>query len=208
MKKSLTATLAALASLALAAGAYAQLPPPGTDIVGIYTSNFQTDQPYCHYEGVGPQITVYIVYSGLSQSGIAGWEVEVYQEGAGVMLLSATLLGQGPINLFNAPVFQVGLGVPMTEPGPNGTFAVASLLYFYMGPAATTLSVGPMAQFTSWPEDPGPGYADAVDVGILQRCTNYQGLDSGQAFGFNTGPLDPPAAAVDETWGGVKSMFR
>ncbi len=205
MKKLLIALLAAMASLALCSAAIA-LPAPGDDIIGLYTES--DGSGFAHYEGAGPQVAVYIVYSGLStpSGGLSGWETNVEQVGGGIMFLNATLLGTGAINLFQAPVFQVGLGVPMTTPGPDGTFAVASLNYFVTNPTDPTTLLLNAIPNTSWPEDPGPGYADAENVGILQRCTPSSGSQTDPSFGFWTGPLAIPAE--EATWGGVKGMYR
>lgn len=194
----MTSALTALVSLACV-GASGQTPPPGTDIVGIYTNDF--DGPsYTHYEGTGPQVTLHVVFTGLSQPDLSGWELQVHQEGTGVMFLIATLLGEQPVNAFSAPVFQVTLGSPLTVT-QSGAIAVASLLYFYLHSSPTTLAVNPIP-LTSWPEAPGPGYT--TSSGTLQRAWIYTGADGGTVFGFNTGirPVD------HLTWGSVKGMFR
>ncbi len=201
-------TVCLCVTVLLLAGAAASpaAPPPGDDIIGLYTAG--DGSGFDRYEGAGPTVRVYIVYSGLTGTGIGGWETNVEQVGAGVLFLSATLLGTGPVNLFTAPVFQVGLDVPMTSPGPYGTFAVASLNYFVTNPSAPTALLLNAIPDTSWPEDPGPGYADAEDVGLLIRCTPSSGSQVDPSFGFWTDPFCCGPPVEPWSWGAVKGLYR
>jgi hypothetical protein len=209
MRKSLITTLAVLAALALASGASAQLPPPGQDLIGVYSNDF--DGPtWANLNVASGMATVYLICSGVSATGVAGWEAQVYQDGTGAMFVSSVLQGQGPLNMLVPPEFMVGLGVPITESniGIPNAYSLAELTYFISAATPVYLRVDRPVTFTSWPDDPGPGYADPEDVGNLIRFYATSGDLATPVFGFNTGPMDPPIAVQDETWGGIKGLFR
>jgi len=211
MRKSLIGTLAVLAALALVSGAAAQLPPPGQNLLGIYSNDF--DGPtWANVPGTG-MITIYLICSGITSpsGGVSGWEAEVFTEGTGAMLLSAVVQGQNPLNIMTPPAFMVGLQAPMRDSniGIPFAFSLAEMTYFVSSTAETFLRVDRPTQFSSFndhPDGPGPGYADADDPGILIRFQPSSGDLSQPVFGFNTGGLG--IRVEDETWGGIKGLFR
>lgn len=184
-------------TLLMASNAMAQVDPDPNGI-GLFFDTGYTNR--CGTVA-GGMAAVYLVASNISMTGLAGWEVQVRAEGAGAMFLNATLAGQGPINLWVAPEFQVGLGVPMVAQ-PN--LLLATLNYFVMAPSPVILKVGPTDHVQSIPGE--ACYADMVDVGILVKFQPPQGSWTLPAAILN-GACDI-VDAQEETWGGVKGMFR
>lgn len=154
--------------------------------------------------GVTPGMkSVYLIATNISQpGGIGGWECKVNNSNAMWMFLSATLAGVGPINLFTAPVFQVGLGVPMS---PAPIMVLTTIQYFVqdMNPANFTISA---IQYPSVPGVPAV-YADGADVGNLVPFVSPQAnwllpVASANNPNCNIVGADP------QTWGAVKGMFK
>ncbi len=205
MRRSIRARPLVVSALALALAAVAgpvsaQL-CPGDDVVGIYATP-TGGPPWSHFDDPGQAVQVYIVFCGLSRGGLSGWELAVAQEGASATLVGSELYGEGPLNGSLPPEYRVGLDLPMTEPGADGTFCVAGLTYVVANPTETRLFVRAI-EATSWPLDPGPGYAGAEDPDDLVRAVPSSGSQGLPVFVFNW--IDLPVEP--RTWGAVKGLY-
>ncbi len=196
--------LLALLGLALlvSSSAMAQVDPDPNGL-GIYFDMAGTVR--CE-SGIAPALkSVYLVATNITQPTLGGWEGHVYCDNAGWMFLSAVLAGTGPINLFTAPDFQVGLGVPM-DAAPS--MLLATVNYFPQNLDPAPFRLGP-CQAPSLPDNPVPLYADGINVGILVPFQAPQGsFDLPVAYGNPAGGTCDIVAVEDDTWGGVKSLYR
>lgn len=184
--------------LLMASTAMAQIDPDPNGI-GVFFDQAGTIR--CG-QATGGMLSVYVIASNIScPGGIGGWEANVTMNAPGLMYLSAVLAGTGPINLYTAPEFQVGLGVPMGY-APN--MLLATVNYFVMAGTPGTFFVGPIVHPQSIPG--AACYADGADVGHLVPFQPPQGLWTLPAALLNT-----PCGLVGAdpaTWGGVKGMFK
>lgn len=186
-------------TLLMASTAMAQVDPDPNGIglffdMGTYTTR-------CGSAASG-MLPLFLVASNIeTPGGLGGWEAQVRLNGAGLMFLSAVLAGQGPINLYTAPEFQVGLGVPM-DFAPN--LLLATINYFVMAATPATFYIEPIAHAQSIAGE--CCFADGADVGNLVAFQAPQGLWSLPAALLNQDC--GLVAAEDETWGGVKGMFK
>ncbi len=155
-------------------------------------------------DGIAPGMkSLYLIATDITQPTLGGWECSISCDSPMWMFLSAVLAGTGPINLFTAPDFQVGLGIPMNN-APSLLLATINYFVQDMNPAA--LYIGPCSH-PSTPLDPTPLYADGANVGILVPFQAVQGnWDLPVAFG-NAGTCDI-IAVENDTWGGVKGLYR
>lgn len=184
--------------LLMASTALAQVDPDPNGL-GLFS-----DMGYmvrCSSAAGSTMLPLYLVASNISASGLAGWECQVRMTGSGAMFLSAVMAGQGPINLYTAPEFQVGLGVPM-DFAPN--LLLATITYFVLAPVPTTFAIGPIDHPQSIAGE--CVYADAADVGHLIPFQPPQGSWDLPAFVLN-GVCDI-VPVQEDTWGGVKGMFK
>lgn len=191
-------------TLLMAGSAMAQV-DPDPDGIGLFFDGAYTNRCGSAASGMLP---LYLVASNLSNgaNGLAGWEAQVSFDGAGVMFLNALLAGQGPINLYTAPEFQVGLGLPM-EAAPN--LLLATINYFVMAPTPAYFRIHPIAHAQSIPGE--CIYADGIDVGDLRPFQHPQGVGPQGAWTLPAAILNAPCDVVaveDDTWGGVKGMFK
>lgn len=184
--------------LLMASTAFAQVDPDPNGI-GLYFDGAYMTRCGSAASGMLP---LYLVASNLSTpGGLGGWEAMVTMNAPGLMFLSAVLAGQGPINLYTAPEFQVGLGVPM-EFAPN--LLLATINYFVMAGTPGTFYIGPIVHPQSIAGE--CCFADGADVGNLVPFQAPQGLWTLPAALLNT-PCDL-VPVQDNTWGGVKGMFK
>jgi len=146
--------------------------------------------------------TVYLVATNLSQvAGLSGWEGRVYCDNPAWMFLSATVHGNGPINILTPPDFMVGLYSPMES---RPFMLLVSLQFFVQNLAPTPFRVGQCSS----PSTPGaPCYADGVDPGILVRFVS-PAADWSLPVAWANSPDCNIVQIQDETWGGVKGMFK
>ncbi len=188
----------ALASLLLPVIAGAE-PPPGPNRVGLYTLN--DGNGYCNkYMAVGND-HIYLLMTRCDEpSGISGWELAITMPPT-VFALDWGIQGQF-VNAASPPEFAVGLAVAF----PQATAILLADITVFV----TTLDPV-FAYFTivSNPSIPGEmAFAAGDDPGNLQPLVHPTGSFANPVFGFNSGPLDPPVATENQTWGGVKSLYR
>ena len=146
-------------------------------------------------------LNAYVVASNISRPTLGGWEGKVSIDNPNFMFMSATLAGSGPINMLTAPEFMVGLGVPM-EAAPN--LRLVTIVYYVMALQPANLFVGPCTSFQSIAGE--ACYADGADPGILVPFQAPAGSWLLPAAKVNQ--VCDIVAIEDETWGGVKGMFK
>ena len=193
-------------TLLIAGSATAQIDPDPNQI-GVYFDPLATE--FCTSAAMYMAVSAHVMFTNPTDPtgtpcGISGWEAEVtaIPPATGGMINGATLMGSGPINLFAYPTFQVGMGTPWP---PAPVIHVADINIFTLNTDAWFFTIGAIGP-TSWPEDPGPGFAVDYDPGILVRVMPSSGsmdLPVAQVNG-----VCGVTAAQDDTWGGVKSMFK
>jgi hypothetical protein len=197
MKKIIALT--ALASMVISGQPLAQI-DPDSDGFGMYFDLDATDN--CVPWPAGP-VYVYLILTNASEpTGISGWECHVtYTVPAGCFEVGWTLPA-GSLNVSTAPDFVVGLAAPV----PNApTIQLATLcilvfcvpsIYFYVGPADT-------------PSIPGfAAYAAGENSDRLIPMYPSSGNSNWPVAGMNIDCEFPPFSTEDETFGGIKAMYR
>jgi len=206
MRKSFVAALSAIAIITFATASFASW-PPGIDKMGLYSADDGTG--YCNLDvGVGP-ITIYLVLTGCSiGAGVHGWECRfTYTLSAGLFEGAATLYGSA-INIGTLPDYIVGLSAPLPRAGDDSV--VLATFGFLAGAAdiENEFFLGPV----SIPSIPGAAdmiFAAGDDEGNLLLAHPANGDYANPAFQINLGPLTPtPVPTENETWGGVKNLYR
>jgi len=205
MRKLLFAVaFAALAVLSLApAAGLAQTPNigvPGDDNLGIYFIDTENTGWANHNIAAGV-LTVSLVATGLTDmTGLSGWECRMDFPAA--LFPAVTLLGDGPINFANAPDYVVGLNSPFPH---SNAIVLASINLFITSqdPTFLYLNVKPLPSIPD-----AMAYASGADFNILFPFNWSSGDEAVPVFGINTGPLDPPIATDEATWGSLKSLYR
>ncbi len=162
------ACLAALLLPLLSVRTAGALECQGPDLVALVFDNGEINK-----EVPDPGIqTVSLLLLNPSAETIAGWELGVAVDHPEAWLfLSAMIWGQGPINLFVAPEFMVGLGVPYA-PDPDGVLHLADLTYFVINTTRTDFFLHPI-EYAS--VEGQIVYADGADVGNLVQMTPISG---------------------------------
>lgn len=197
MKKLL---LTMVLSLCLAGTAAAQI-GWSADQIGIYFD--EAGSQFCGVAGPSTMPQAYLVIKN-AQYGVAGWECQVaVVPPADGLVLSYNTLGTGPINIYTPPDFMVGLGVPFPR---AGAVVVAAINLFVGGPDPWLFYVRALPPQLR-PSIPGyPAYAAAEDPDILSPLfvsSGDQALPVAQLNGDCA-----IVATQDDTWGGVKGMYR
>ncbi len=190
----------ALMTVALVGGALAQV-DPDVDMMGIYFDQHAND--VCSDLPLYTPTDLYIcITNASSSSGISGWEASVTINPAPAIPPTYSLLGTGALNVSAAPDFIVGLATPIpwstsiSVARITVTMLTADPIFFILDRAAT----GSFGNF--------PGYAAGDDPGHLQSCGFSVGAADICAVG-NMGEEDCGVLpADDDTWGGVKALFR
>ncbi len=203
MRKMLVAVaLAAVAFLSLApVGGFAQIGVPGTDVIGIYTATDATAR--AHLAANPGTFEVYLVVTNPSASaGISGWECSLEMLPAGILTLINTAYAGTALNVATPPEYAVGLAAPLPR---NDVVRLATLTFFAAAATPANIYMHPI----STPSQPGDMiYADGADPGRFITLAWSSGDESLPVFGVNTGPLVPPIPIDEDTWGGVKNLYR
>ncbi len=197
------AALAALTLLVGTAAAQSQWPHPGENLLGLYTS---TDGAGLANLDVNGEAVIYLIATRTTgPGGILGWECHLtYTLPAGVYATTQTLYGQA-LNVSAYPDFAVGLGGAALTADANGNIALAEFHFLVTAPTPVELFLGP----SSRPSIPDVAvYAAGDNPGLLIPFELSSGSNDLACFGFNTGPFDPPIPVTQETFGGVKNLYR
>lgn len=175
-------------------------PPPGVDIIGIYTAPDGTGRDNVDVDGM---VDVYLVASGIeTELGLCGWECIVGVPGT-VFLGGASLVGQA-VNVVEPPEFVVGLAEPLFP--VNGIVHLATLTFIV--PDVVACLWIPCSMLPAPWSPPGvPGYAICGSA-EPHALTPSSGACGECIFGFNTGPLGIVTASAPASWGSVKRLYR
>jgi hypothetical protein len=196
----------AIASVALLLSVLAAAPVVGSvtnepDRIGVFFDEAATLPRDCHHAAF-TGLTAYLVVLNPT-SDIGGWECRF---AADTWPLPAAVTwgirGEG-LNLLPSPDFQVALS-PALPAAPVVT--LVSLGTFYLGGPLTFL-VGATTP-TSFPGDPGPGYAPADAPGTWRRLVPWTGTPSATTpvvWGVAEVGCVPNDAA---SWSAVKALYR
>jgi hypothetical protein len=179
----------------------AQIGVQGEDIFGIYTALDNT--AFANMNATAGTHTVYMVITNASaQAGVWGYEMLLTFDPPGILTLINTEYAGQAINVATPPEYSVGLATPLPW---SRDVRIATLTFFVAATTPARITVGP----TTIPSVPGElVYVDGADVGNLIPLTPSSGDQANAIFGFNTGPLNPVIANDEETWGGVKQLYR
>jgi hypothetical protein len=204
--------LAIAAILIAALGAPLQAaPPPGADVLGIYTADDGTG--YAHARAaVFSEVVAHLVLSGCtSPDGVAGWECTI-DVPPNCMVTSWDLRGPclniaGAPSFVAGPDFAVGLFVPVPR---EEVILLCSMEILVQSAEPAYFHLRPLVLV---PTMPGcMCYSRGNEIGELVRMRWSSGSVDLPVFGINTGPLHHVSgrtiATVPATWGEVKAMYR
>ena len=187
-----------LAAFALAGTAFAQ-DPNWSDNIGVYTDEAATEN--CATLGFLQEAPAFLVLTKVTSPAIAGWEAKIVLEN--VLLLDGIELRYDSINAGSrADEYIVGFGAPV--PVVGGTLVLADMTIKAINADPGNIFIDHVYFHVA--DDPVPAYQDgAGDIFEIHPST-IDGHEGGPVFFLNNG-CDP--VAVDEdTWGGVKSLYR
>lgn len=205
MKKLLfvASALAALSLLApnagFAAGAHNQLGMYTDMDAGDFTGTSVT-------AGSGTQVVAYLVLTNCYDevadapvNSILAFECSVIVPSN--LFMGTTSLAPTGVNLVTPPLYSVGFVEAPTATGPNNAMLLATFTFFTTSSDPAEIFLGLMDP----PSIPGTmAIADAADVGNLISIYPSSGDFANPVFGINSGVI----ATENESWGGVKALFR
>lgn len=195
MKKLLVLTAAALL---ISGNAFAQL-DPDPDGVGIYfdpcaCGNCVTLPEGMHYAWL-------VITHPTAPQGVHGWECAITTDGP-IFVLEYAPEGLW-VNAATPPNFAIGLAEPLMNPYMFPTVVVMQLAFQLIDVSVPAAFYLEPVQFPSI-----PGllvYADGADPSNLIEMRQSTG-GPGEPVAVING--DCPVATQDETWGGVKNLYR
>ena len=196
MKKTV---LAILAISLVATSGLAQL-DPDDDGIGVYFDPCACVN--CITMDVGPQKAFLVITHPTSPAGVHGWECKMEMEGPAVMT-AIDLQGQ-EINIGTAPEYVVGTVDPQVNPYTYPAIVVAVIDFYIMdlsGPVTWWIDG---IRFHSLPEKV-PAYLDGSDIEIIKPLQQATG---GPQFPVATINGDCAVSVEEQSWGGVKALFR
>lgn len=195
--KKLLLTLAV--SVCFAATAAAQV-GWNSDEIGYFFDQAGTE--YCATAAPG-MAHAYLVIKN-PEFGVGGWECYApITAPADGMVLSYDLMGLGPINIYTPPYFMVGMGVPF----PLASRIHVATANLFLGGTGAWLFYVKALPTAYRPSIPGvPCYAMGEDVNVLVPLSSTSGSFNLPVAQLNNGC--GVVGAQDDTWGGVKSMYR
>lgn len=211
-KERLAPLLAAAVVLLCLAPVVPAVPPPGEDLLGIYTE--EDGSGFANLDAnSGAIIRIHLILTNCSSPcGLSGWECSV-EVPAQAMVLQWQLNGPainiagGAPGFIGGPDFAVGLfsPIPCAEAIWLCTLEVLVLsddpAYFKLHPVPAAPSIsGAMA------------YARTSCIGELRALGWSSGSEDYAVFGINTGPLPHYQGGhipvVTKSWGSVKKMYE
>jgi hypothetical protein len=189
---------------AIAVPAFAQGPPPGNYLLGIYTATGSTGWAHLGTPTtpVGGQITLYLIASGMDSDGVQGWEAHVsWPDDQPWFWLPAEFEG---LNLSQEEGdFIVGSGGVLPT-GMDGQILLATIKFIisggagelYLHPASNPSHEGEMV------------YVPGRDFTLILPFNWSSGSESEPVFCINMGACDPPVPAERSSWGQIKGLYR
>lgn len=183
----------------LCGNSFAQL-DPDDDGIGVYFNPCACNN--CVTFDTGPQTAFLVITHPTSPLGVAGWECRMWLEGP-ALLTGMDLQGQ-EINIGTAPDYVVGTVDPQVNPFTYPAIVVA-VISFYITDISNPVTFWiDGTRFHSLP-DRVPAYLDGADIEIIKELRQSTG---GKDFPVATVNGDCAVAVEQETWGGVKALFR
>ncbi|MFO7653705.1 MAG: hypothetical protein R6X25_07750 [Candidatus Krumholzibacteriia bacterium] len=168
---------------------------PYTDACGVYFDQGATVN--CATAPVG-MIDAYVVLTHLTSVGIRAWEMKLEVLGGGV--LGNMAFSGLAINATTPPEYSVGLG----EAIYGNPIVVATMSVYVSSVEMPVEFMISGIRFSS--VDPrAPNYVDSEDIGIIKVLRQSTGGPDVPVATING---DCVVGAENETWSGVKSLFR
>jgi hypothetical protein len=199
--------LIVLSVLALSVSAMAY---PGSDSIGIYIDGnadtvVDADLSY-QTPGVYSEVELFLCITNPTSTSVSGWEAVIENVGTsltGIWTLTAGLDADGDLERFSVGI---GTGAKALSPNENGAVILAKWNGLF---AATS---DPMEFFIKRiPDSQGftdtPGYADGDNEALLVPLFTSTGGPDIPVFCVNV-PTCSLVGNSDQTWSGVKNMFR
>ncbi len=196
MKKT---ALVLIVVLLMAANGFAQL-DPDDDGIGVYFDPCACVN--CITMDVGPQKAFLVITHPTSPQGVGGWECKMWMEGPAAMT-GVDLQGQ-EINIGTAPEYVVGTVDPQINPYTYPAIVVAVIDFFIIDTDSPITFWIDGIRFHSLDEKV-PAYLDGADVELIKELKQSTG---GRDFPVATVNGDCAVAVENESWGGVKALFR
>lgn len=198
--------LLGLASLVVAGTAFAQT-DQDPDMIGIYVDAGAVEN-HAEPGAAGPYPVYLCMTNASAASGVSGWECSV-EVTAGVFVLAWTYNGTA-VNALSPPDFAVGLADPLPWE-PVIVLMTATVGLFTPNIVELTVKPQPIPSIPDTPF-PLPAYAAGDDPGDLRSL--------GYSTGWDPATGEPNVSCVlngvppfpigndEETWGGVKNLYR
>ena len=181
----------------------AALPPPGENLVGLYTADDGTG--FANLNCDLGQREIYLLMTGCAEpGGISGWELRVNLPDH-VLVLYWQIHGQYCSDP-TPPDLAIGLAIPFPQ---TDVILLLTMAVLVQDTTPGFVFLGPV----SWPSIPGEMcFAAGDNPGNLQPLIPSSGDHSLPVFGFNTGPLPhldrPTIPNQCRTWGAVKVLYK
>jgi hypothetical protein len=183
---------------------YAFAPPPGDDLLGIYTAPDGSGNDNIYATGL---VEVYLLITGTTTSdAICSWECSIGIP-LGVALTSVQLQGQAA-NLIQPPGFAVMLATGLE---PVGGVAHLATLEFEVPEGRNCLVLASLQELDrpGFPAGSVGAYGVCGELGVPHWLFPSSGDPGACVFGFNTGPLGiVVVSASGSSWGAIKHLYR
>lgn len=200
MKKT---ALVLIGILLLASSGFAQL-DPDDDGIGVYFDPCACVN--CITMDVGAQRAFLVITHPTSPLGVGGWEAKMWVEGPA--FLTGVDISPNPdddaLNLGTPPEYIVGSVVPQINPYTYPAVVVAIIDFLITDTTTPVTFWVDGIRFHSLPEKV-PAYLDGADNNIIKELKQATG---GRDFPVATVNGDCAVAVEQESWGGVKALFR
>ncbi len=196
MKKT---ALVLIAVLLMAVNGYAQL-DPDDDGIGVYFDPCACVN--CITMDVGAQRAFLVITHPTSPDGVGGWECKMWVEGP-AFITTFDLQGEA-LNLAAPPEYIVGTVQPQLNPYTYPAIVVAVIDFLITDVTTPVTFWVDGVRFHSLP-DKVPAYLDGSDHHIIKELKQATG---GVQFPVATVNGDCAVAIEEESWGGVKALFR
>ncbi|MBM4130726.1 hypothetical protein FJ250_06825 [bacterium] len=188
---------------ALAGVAQAQL-DPDDDGIGVYFDPCACNN--CIAMDVGAHRAFLVITHPTSPQGVHGWEAKLTTTGP-IFLTNVNVdpLGAGAINVgIAAGEYIVGVVTPMINPFTYPAVVIA-IIDFYLANTTTPARFFIDGVFFHSLPQKVPAYLDGANTNIIKELKQSTG---GRTFPVATINGDCAVATEDQTWGGVKALFR
>ena len=196
MKKT---ALVIIALVLMTTNGFAQL-DPDDDGIGVYFDPCACVN--CITMDVGAQMGFLVITHPTSPMGVAGWECKMWAEGP-VSITGVDLQGQ-EINIGTTPEYVVGTVEPQVNPYTYPAIVVAVIDFYILDTNSPITWWIDGIRFHSL-DTKVPAYLDGSNIEIIKELKQSTG---GRDFPVATVNGDCAVAIENESWGGVKALFR